>query len=282
MTVTKRELTGGEKAGAGLYDELMRTSSSHLESEFKGGRIQGKEYSTAYIGMMQANLQTALQFVLSKDLTNEQIKLAQEQLVQAKKQTELLAAQLEGQEISNQTAQYNLNTVMPKQQEILEQNLLQATQQVELLKAQLAQINAQTALTSAQETLVNEQIATERTKTTNPTGGTSKAAYDKTLAETAVLEQKKLTEQKQTTGTVGDTGGLVGYEMKLKQLQGESFLRDAEQKASKIYSDIFSVMYSTEAEGMNNQEWGFGSDESMFTLSQLIEGIKAKTPDNAG
>lgn len=277
--ITKRDLTGGEVAGAGLYDELMRTSSSHLEAEFKGGRIQGKEYSTAYIGMMQANLQTALQFVLQKDLTNQQLLLAQEQLAQAVKQTELLELQKTQASIANDTAQYNLDTVMPKQTEILEQNLLQAAEQVKLLTAQLAQVNAQTALTTSQETLVQEQVATERTNTTNPTGGMKKIAYDKTQAEISVLDQKKLTEQKQTVGTVEDTSGLIGYEMTLKDKQASSFDRDAEQKACKIYSDIFSVMYSTEAEGLQNQAWGFGSDESFSVISKLLDGVGGKAPD---
>ncbi|AUR97953.1 virion structural protein [Vibrio phage 1.245.O._10N.261.54.C7] len=274
MAITKRQLTGGEKTGAGLYDELMRTSESHLKHEFKAGRIVGKEYTNAYMGMMQANLQTALQFVLSRELTNEQVKLAKDQLLQSNKQNELLELQKAQLELANQTAQYNLDITLPKQTEILTSQVTQAAKQIEVLTAQISQVNAQTELVGKQETLVDEQIKSEGTKTTNPTGGTAKAAYDKTMAEIDVLAQKKITEQKQTTGTHTDTGGLVGYEMNLKHTQKESFLRDAEQKASKIYSDIFSVMYSTEAEGMDNDAWGFSSSNSNATLNKLLNGVE--------
>lgn len=275
MTITKRQLTGGEKAGSGLYDELMRTSQSHLEAEFKAGRIKGTDYATAYLGMMQANLSTGLQFVMQKELTNAQVEIAKEQIKQNEKQNELLELQKVQLELSNQTAQYNLDITLPAQTLLLNEQLLQAKEQTKLLTAQLAQVNAQTALTTTQKSLVEEQIISERTKTTDPTGGTSKATYDKTLAEISVLEQKKITEQKQTTGTKEDTGGLVGYEMTLKHLQGESFLRDAEQKATKIYSDIFSVMYSTEAEGMDNAAWGFSSSNSDKVLEEMLKGVGA-------
>lgn len=275
MTITKRQLTGGEKAGSGLYDELMRTSQSHLEAEFKAGRIKGTDYANAYLGMMQANLSTGLQFVMQRELTNAQVEIAKEQIKQNEKQNELLELQKTQLELANQTAQYNLEVTLPAQTAILEEQLLQAKEQTKLLGAQISQVNAQTALASAQETLVEEQTITERTKTTNPTGGSTKASFDKTLAEIEVLNQKKITEQKQTTGSIADTQGLIGYEMTLKNLQGESFLRDAEQKATKIYSDIFSVMYSTEAEGMDNNAWGFSSANSDRVLEELLKGVGA-------
>lgn len=285
MTITKRHLTGGEKAGSGLYDELMRTSQSHLEAEFKAGRIKGTDYANAYLGMMQANLSTGLQFVMQKELTNAQVEIAKEQIKQNEKQNELLELQKVQLEIANQTAQYNLDITLPAQTALLAEQLLQAKEQTKLLTAQITQVNAQTSLVSSQETLVEEQTITERTKTTNPTGGTAKAAYDKTQAEVAVLGQKLITEQKQTTGTVDIDpttgvvkGGLIGAELYLKNNQGEALLRDAEQKGAKVYSDIFNVMYSTNAEGMDNQAWGFGSDESFSVMGQLLEGIGAKNP----
>lgn len=275
MAITRRQLTGGEKAGSGLYDELMRTSQSHLEAEFKAGRIKGTDYANAYLGMMQANLTTGLQFVMQKELTNAQVEIAKEQIKQNEKHNEILELQRAQLEITNQTAQYNLDVTLPAQTLLLDEQLLQSKEQTKLLTAQLAQANAQTALTNSQKNLSEEQVISERTKTTNPTGGTSKVAYDKTLAEISVLEQKKLTEQKQTTGTKDDTDGLVGAEMKLKHVQSESFLRDAEQKATKIYSDIFSVMYSTEAEGMDGDAWGFSSTNADKVLEGMLKGVGA-------
>jgi hypothetical protein len=61
--------------------------------------------------------------------------------------------------------------------------------------------------------------------------------------------------------------------MTLKKNQGYSFLRNAEIQVAKLYSDAFSVMYSTDAEGMDNQAFGFGSDESFEVMKKTAAGI---------
>ena len=71
--------------------------------------------------------------------------------------------------------------------------------------------------------------------------------------------------------------GLVGKERNLKQNQADSFLRNAEIQVAKLYSDTFAVMYSTEAEGMSNQKWGFGADESFEVMRKAAKGVGADT-----
>jgi signal transduction histidine kinase len=65
----------------------------------------------------------------------------------------------------------------------------------------------------------------------------------------------------------------IVQEMTLKKNQGDSFLRNAEIQVAKLYSDAFSVMYSTDAEGMDNQAFGFGSDESFEVMKKTAAGI---------
>ncbi len=278
-TITKKDLTGGEKEGSGLYDELMRAGKSHISEEYAKGTLSGKDFATVYLGMMQANLSTASQFVLQAPITSRQLLLLDEQIAQAQKQNELLELQKAQLSIANETAQYNLDVTLVKQSVLLDKQALQLDKQNLLLDAQLTQTSAQTSVVNKQGSLLDKQILSEGDKTATPQYGLNRAAYDKTLAEVSILEQKKLTEQKQTTGTIADTGGLIGAELKLKDNQAESFNRDAEQKAMKMFIDVFSVMYATEPEELVNQEWGLGSDESKKILTRLMAGINAGVPD---
>ena len=54
-------------------------------------------------------------------------------------------------------------------------------------------------------------------------------------------------------------------------------MRNAEIQVAKLYSDTFAVMYSTEAEGMSNQKWGFGADESFEVMKKAAKGVGADT-----
>ena len=276
--VTVRKLTTGEVKGSGLYDELMRTGKAHILEEFENRRLTNEAYSTVYLGMLQANLAQASQFLLQVPIINKQVLLLDQQILQAEKQNELLELQKEQLRIANLTAQHTLDVTIPKQDTLLDSQISQAAATLTNTGAELVQIQAQTAVVGKQEDLLDEQIDSEKDKTSTPTAGTNWAQYNKLLAEIAILEQKKITEQKQTTGTSSDTEGLVGIEMALKENQADSFIRDAEQKAMKIFTDIFSVMYATEAEGLNNQDWGFGSDEAFKTMTKLMAGISAGLP----
>ena len=279
MAITQRTLTTGEVEGSGIFDELMRTVQAHCQRELDEERINTQSYSQVYLGSLQSTLQVANQYALSYEKANKDLELADEQIAQSKKQNDLLELQKEKLEIEIDTARYNLDFMLPKQLELLNEQIAQAKAQSSLIGQQELQASAQTDMIGKQEDLVDKQILTEEDKTSDPTGGLNKAAYDKTQAEIEILGQKKLTEQKQTSGTIEDTNGLIGYEMHLKQVQGDSFLRDAEQKATKMYTDIFSVMYSTNAEGLNPQNFGFGSDEAFNAATKLLEGIGAPAPN---
>ena len=151
------------------------------------------------------------------------------------------------------------------------------TEEINHTIAQTTHVTAQTVLVKKQEALVDEQIRDAKDKHTNPTGGINKAQYDKLMAEKAIADQKLLTEKAQIADTVNGVPvtGLVGKEITLKKNQADSFLRNAEIQVAKLYSDTFSVMYSTEAEGMSNQKWGFGADESFEVMKKAAKGIGA-------
>lgn len=273
--LTVRSLTGGEKEGSGVFDELMRTIKSHVHEELSAGRITEKAYSEVYLGALQFALNSATSYALAYEKANKELEVLDEQIKQNQKQNELLELQKEQLSIANATAKYNLDVMLPAQLLQLKKQTELVVEQVNQATAQTAQITAQIALTKKQQDLVDEQIRDAKDKHTNPTGGLNKAQYDKLMAEKVIADQKLITEKAQTSSSINGTavGGLIGQEMTLKKNQGDSFLRNAEIQVAKLYSDAFSVMYSTDAEGMDNQAFGFGSDESFEVMKKTAAGI---------
>ena len=275
--LTVRSLTGGEKEGSGVFDELMRTIKSHVHEELSEGRITEKAYSEVYLGALQFALNSATNYALAYEKANKELEVLDEQIKQNQKQNELLELQKEQLLLANATAQYNLSYTLPEQLIQIKKQNEKLIGEINHTIAQTTHVTAQTVLVKKQEALVDEQIRDAKDKYTNPTGGINKAQYDKLIAEKAIADQKLLTEKAQIADTVNGVPvtGLVGKEITLKQNQADSFLRNAEIQVAKLYSDTFSVMYSTEAEGMSNQKWGFGADESFEVMKKAAKGIGA-------
>lgn len=104
--------------------------------------------------------------------------------------------------------------------------------EIELLEQQLANAIIEGRVQEAQECLL-------------------KAQYDnmletvkKTAAETALLAQRKLTEQAQINAIGVDDDSVIGRQKELYKNQADGYLRDAEQKVAKIYADMASVQMS--------------------------------------
>lgn len=275
--LTVRSLTGGEKEGSGVFDELMRTIKSHVHQELAEGRITEKAYSEVYLGALQFALNSATNYALAYEKANKELAVLDEQIKQNQKQNELLELQKEQLRLANSTAQYNLSYTLPEQLIQIKKQNEKLIGEINHVISQTSYVSAQTALIAKQEDLVDEQIRDAKDKYTNPTGGINKAQYDKLIAEKGIADQKLITEKAQTMDTVDGIAitGLVGKERNLKQNQADSFLRNAEIQVAKLYSDTFAVMYSTEAEGMSNQKWGFGADESFEVMKKAAKGIAA-------
>lgn len=285
MTVAIKDLTGGEVKGAGLFDELMRTSKDHLTEEYDAGRITGVDYSNVYLGVLQSNLQTASSFLLQYELTNQQLLLAQEQITQLQKQNELLELQKAQITIANSAAQYNLDNMMPEQLAQIQEQVKLTTQQTGtaaqqelLLAAQTTQAGNQATLLTKQEELVDEQVLDAKDKAKAiPLYPLTVASIAKVEAEESLLSARKDTEDAQTIGTKDTTGGLLGSQMNLLYTQKEGFLRDAEQKAAKIQSDAFAIAHSITPESHVPSTYGFGASNSTLVIDKLNAGIGVNT-----
>ena len=277
--LTTKSLTGGELEGAGIFEEMMRTVKSHIQSQLDSGYITERAYAEMYLGAMNHAMSVSTDYLLKMQTVNQQTELLKEQVEQAKKQSLLLDLQRDELQLRNDTAEYNLANILPKQAVLLTSQNDQVLAQITLSERQLDKLTAEISVIGKQEDLLDKQILTETANTTTPTAGLSLASYNKSLAETALLSQKKETETAQTEGTADTVGGLVGAEMELKNLQRDSFKRDAEQKAAKMYVDIAATAYATDPDNSNNypSEYGLSGTTSKAVLQKLLEGVDVTT-----
>lgn len=100
VTILLNDLTTGAITGEGIFDKLMASTKAHLEAEYAKGRIKGPEYATVYLGALDNVMSTALQFLMQKaaiglqaDLLEQQILLAQVEVIKANAQVALLQQQ---------------------------------------------------------------------------------------------------------------------------------------------------------------------------------------------
>ena len=207
--ITIEDITTGSVSGTGIFDKLMQTINLHLLNEFQADRITKSDYGQVYVSALNATLQQAIQFELSKD--------------QAAIQAATLAAQYE---------------LIAYQKEAL---ILQ-NEKMELEKAQLV-------LANAQLTLQNEKLAIEKNLVSQQvlltTAQVSKTNSDIAAndAQIGLINQKKITEIAQTTDGYA---GVVGAQVDLYQAQITGFTRDAEQKAAKLALDVLSTQISVD------------------------------------
>ena len=266
MSILNVDFTGGDTQEAGLFEEIMRSVKSHLKLEYDANRIKGAEYANVYLGSLQSAMGISSQFVLTKETTNQQNLLLQEQVIGQTKQNLLLDAQIAKVEVDTLLASKQL-VVLDEQIALtiqqtakVTQEALQSAKQVEVgtkqllvMDSQIAQSNTQTSMIGNQET----NIIAER-------ANISKVGL-KLDAEKGILVQKKSTEVAQTVSTMSwvdisrnqdgsdmqrksSVGGILGAQEELYAKQTAGYDRDAEQKTAKIFADFYNVNRTTETD----------------------------------
>jgi len=59
-------------SGDGVFDKMMETVNTHIDAQYKLGRIKGSDYSTVYLGSIQAAMAESMKFVLQRQIAEEQ------------------------------------------------------------------------------------------------------------------------------------------------------------------------------------------------------------------
>lgn len=216
------EITDGCPAGEGVFDQLMKSVKAHLKEEYDSQRIRGSEYTQVYIGSLTQAMTQAIQWQLGAQIAENQARLIEVQIENGEKQTLLLEEQR--QLLIAQTAHAEQQTVN------LALDAVNIPKQGDVLDAQEGQI------------LKQVEVATEQARNT---------AYqtDETMpAQKAILDQKLITEEAQTkeSTTQGIVEGVIGKQKSLYTNQAEGFIRDSEQKASRIVSDLWGIAKSAD------------------------------------
>lgn len=103
--ITVSQLTNATLEGTGVFDVLMKANKAHLDAEFDKNRIKGAEYSTVYLGSLTQVMQTALQFLLTKDKAGLEADLLTKQIALAEIEIDKANATLT--QIQAQTALIN-------------------------------------------------------------------------------------------------------------------------------------------------------------------------------
>ena len=137
----------------GVFDQLMIAAKSHIQEEYKQGRISAETYGEVYLGMMQAVLQNATQYLLGLLLLDEKRRnLDLENQKSEYELEEILPATLDKirKEIEKMDAEISL---MGKQEEKIDK-------EIEFLAAKILTELANTDGTIADPTsLIGKQIA---------------------------------------------------------------------------------------------------------------------------
>ncbi len=87
-------LTEAKLTGAGVFDVLMKASRAHLDEEFARNRIRGPEYAQVYLGSLTEVLQASVQFLLQKDKADAEVRLINQQILNAEVENRVLEAQV--------------------------------------------------------------------------------------------------------------------------------------------------------------------------------------------
>lgn len=310
-TIAVADLTQATLQGTGVFDVLMRANKAHLEAEFNKNRIKGAEYATVYLGSLTQVMQTALQFLLTKEKTDleaqllqKQILLAQAQidkasaeLIQIAAQTELINQQkanliaeaanipkqglvLDAQKL--QITQQTTNLVaeglnIPKQGLLIDANKAQVVQQTENLLSQKAQVEAQTLLVTQQKAnaIIEGTVLVAQECKLRGEFDLIMGNVLKAAQETALLTQKVATERAQTTALGVDDNSVLGKQKILYQAQTDGFKRDAEQKAAKLMVDTWNVRRTTDEGTVADSVNSLNDVAVGRAVTKLLAGVQA-------
>lgn len=155
--ITLAQLTTGALDGTGVFDTLMRAAKTHLDKEFKDGRIRGPEYSTVYLGQLDQAMQTGLAFLSQSQRIGLEAALLEKQIALADKQLAIADAQLAQTQAQTALVQAQMANITAEKA-LIEANTAKAEAETLNIPKQGLQIDAQTALVTAQKTNVDAQV----------------------------------------------------------------------------------------------------------------------------
>ena len=258
LPLTIKDLTTGAINGTGVFDELQSTIQVRLDREYEKNRIKGTEYSQVYLGAMEASMQQSIVFLLGKDKAANEANLVLAQIALAEAQKDKVLAEIELLELEKPKVEAQIRAIdkgiekmdaeismlgkqedkVDKDIELATQQILNAQEEVKKTKEEVKLVTAQTSKVGSEKILIDRNAANALIQGTVLSNQASKLG-----AESSLIQQKKVTETYQTSGT---PGGMLGGQLTVLKKQAEGFDRSAEQKAAKTIADVYAVVRGTE------------------------------------
>lgn len=269
MTLGIADLTKGEVAGTGVFDILMRTVTSQLDSQYQESKITGSDYANVYLGSITATLQQSIQYLLGYERLNQELILIQKQIEATQANADLIKAQI---------LKMNADTaVSTKQLDVMDGQISQMVAQVKLTNEQVNNVlkDIEVKTESIVKTKADTAMVTQQTSNLVNQDKLVTKQQDKIDAENLILGQKLITEKAQTEGTELTVQGIIGKQMKLIDKQAEGFDRNAEQKLVKMMIDTWTVRQTTD--GADTATNGLADSEINNVLNIAKSGIGAPT-----
>jgi hypothetical protein len=242
------ELTSGAVAGTGVFDKIMLSLSTHIESQYQKELIGKSDVAQVYIAAIQAVLPQAVQFVLSAEQSYWQAKLIQIQAQNAFLERARLNAEIETAKLVAYRAQadaYAAQVNAITAQGTYANNKLQ-------LAATLQQINTLEAQQAINE--ANYDEAYTKTRDVLPGGGApaghvgrdfdlKEAALTTAQKQQVLLDAQANVQRAQTYDTNTDlttVAGVIGVQKSLYEQQIASYVLDGKNKGVKVVADLWT------------------------------------------
>jgi hypothetical protein len=174
-----------------------------------------------------------------------------------------------------------LQSVMSQSLQLLLQQQ-QVDLQAQLLTEQIVTERLNQAQTVSQTALVDQQFANAIIEGTVLLAQECKLSAEfnliqeqtlKTISETALLAQKKVTEQAQTSGAGVAPESVIGRQSALYDAQRDGYRRDAEQKAAKLMADTWNVRKTMDDSTPVDDRNKLGDIYIGQAVTKLLEGI---------
>ena len=264
VPVTINDLTRGSLTGDGVFDKIMATIAVRLDKEYEKNRIKGTDYSQVYLGTMESAMQQSIVFLLGKDKAANEANLILAQIALAEAQRDKVLAEIVLLELQAPKIAAEIRAI--------DAQILQTEAEIELTNAKKDLILLQEDELEQKKWLIAAQTINESIKSRhnfnylNPQsnspssftliedGNINERLAEKTYQEQRLVKIKGATEAAQAWDTIiapnepqdgRPVAGVIGKQKELLAKQTEGFQRDAEQKVTKLISDIWSVNMTT-------------------------------------